>query len=82
MEVTGVVFSTVEVGSIEDTPKGEGIALLVVFDPLGSLVLVAAGIKEKAALAGLEELVEAAVVVAKALVVPVGGNPENPKPEG
>ena len=87
MEVTGVVFSTVEVGSMEDTPKGEdcdipGIEMLVVFDPLGSLVLVAAGIKEKAALAGLEELVEAAVVVAKALEVPVGGNPENPKPEG
>ena len=44
--------------------------------------MVAAGIKEKAALAGPDELVEAAVVVAKALEDPVGGNPENPQPEG
>ena len=90
IEVTGVDFSTgnVEVGREEDTLNGEdcdcdipGIEMLVVLITVGSLVLVAAGIKEKAvvaveAKAGAAEVVDAAVVVAKALEVPVGWNPE------
>ena len=95
-EVTGVVFSTgnVEVGREEDTLNGEDcdcdipeIEMLVVLITVGSLVLFAAGIKEKAvvaveAKAGPAEVLDAAVVVAKGLEVPVGWNPEKPKLEG
>ena len=82
-EITGVVFSTVVVGREEDTLKGEDcgcdipeVEMPVVLGTLGSLALVAAGIKEKAVVAveakpGPAEVVEAAVVVAMALEVPV-----------
>ena len=82
-EITGVVFSTVVVGREEDTLKGEDcgcdipeVEMPVVLGTLDSLALVAAGIKEKAVVAveakpGPAEVVEAAVVVAKALEVPV-----------
>jgi hypothetical protein len=86
IEVTGVGFSTVDVGSKEETLKGEDcdvpeIAMLVV---LGSLVvLVAAGMRENAGVAVSEAVVAVAVAgVPKALEVPVGGKPEKPKPEG
>ena len=85
-EVTGGVgFSTVEAGTKEATVKGEDCDVpetetLVVLGRLGSMVLVAAWMKEKAEDAGPDEVVEAAGVRGKALVV--GGNPEKPKPEG
>ena len=63
-----------------DVPVTETLVVLVTKGRLGSLVLVAPGKKEKAEEAEPEEVVDAAGVVAKALVV--GGSPENPKPEG
>ena len=56
--------------------------MLLVLATLGSLVLVAAGITEKAGLAEPEGVEAAAAAGAKVLELPAGGNPENPKPEG